>query len=119
VASLAYSGIKMRQTIKHLREGWYGNLSLFQESQGEAVSINNYEIQPKDPVDCNKLFRKSIKMANEKFIPMCEGITGCIGSLLIDRDHIPNQTGMPIDMLIVDLTRFNNEEENEIITSIL
>jgi hypothetical protein len=78
-ASLAYSRIKMRQTINHLCEGWYGNLSLFQDNQGESVSINNYEIQPKEPVDCNKIFRNSIKMANEKLIPMCEGISGCIG----------------------------------------
>jgi hypothetical protein len=109
-ASMAFSGNKIKETINHLREGWYSNHQLFNESNKDAIIMSNYHIQSKQPVKCCKLYSKAIKMANKKFIPMCNGITGTIGSLVVDTTHVPVGSGIPIDMLIVDLTK--NQENN-------
>jgi hypothetical protein len=78
----------MKDIVKLLQEGCYENLSLFLAKRGQPVVIdNNNEIHLKKPVDCNKLFPHSIKMTNEKFIPMCAGITGSISSLIADKGH--------------------------------
>ena len=106
-AAMSFAGIKMKQTMKHVRDGWYGNVSEFDP---DGVSILNQEPnhhhQLKQPVDCMKLFRKMVSMSNEKFIPMCEGITGTIGQLTIDSNHIPIRAGVPIDILMADMARF-------------
>lgn len=46
----------------------------------------------------------AIDQANEKFIPMCVGITGKIGELVIDVDHVANKENLPIDMFVLDIT---------------
>ena len=58
-----------------------------------------------------KLFKTSVRLANEKFIPMCAGITGEIGSLTVDPNHVPDTTGIPIDILMADLAHYNDENE--------
>jgi hypothetical protein len=52
-------------------------------------------------------------MANKKFIPMCDGIEGTIGALLVDENHKPDRTGIPIDMLIADLSMALNAGDND------
>ena len=109
-AAMTFAGIKMRETIDHLREGWYGNHHCQHDVNGFVDG--DYERRKKDPVDCAKLFRKVVRMINEKFIPMCVGISGTLGELTVDHDHIAERTGVPVDILIADLIR-NDEESIE------
>ena len=95
----------MKETVKNLREGWYGNLHLFKDTDTDELTIDNIVTIRKFSFNCRRLIRHSIKLMNEKFIKMCPGISGKIGTLVVDTDHIPNRDGAPIDMLIADVTR--------------
>jgi hypothetical protein len=78
------------------------------------VIDNNYEIHLKKPVHCNKLFPHAIKMANEKFIPMCAGITGSISRVIADKGHQADHSGLQDDMLIVDFTKIDGKVDSNI-----
>jgi transposase len=102
-AALCYfSGRTMKETVRHLREGWYGN--------EDTVPVG--DLRHKAPVDCNKLFAESIKAAATKFIPLCEGISGTIGALHIDPTYQEDEIDIPIDALVLDLARFDDEEDD-------
>ena len=58
---------------------------------------SNYDIIEKKPVDCYKLFMKTIEIANEKYIPLCAGLSGELGSLQVDDNHIVNKEGLSMD----------------------
>jgi hypothetical protein len=57
-ALMHYEKYTMKDTVKHLREGWYGS---FDEADNT-----------KQPVDCNKLYKTSIRYANEKLYRCAE-----------------------------------------------
>jgi hypothetical protein len=61
---------------------------------------DNYRRQRKEPTDCNALFNHAIAMGNKIFIPICKGLKGKLGELIIDNEHIPDYAGLPVDMLI-------------------
>ena len=42
---------------------------------------------------------------SKKFINICDGLEGRIGALEIDESYVPDGKGVPIDLLVVDLTR--------------
>jgi transposase len=88
-------GITIKEVIGLLREGWYG------KSDEENNKLD--EEFRKRAVRCNRLFQHTIKMANDKFVPICSGINGTIGNLWIDPDYVPNYDGLPLDMLIAGL----------------
>ena len=44
-------------------------------------------------------------IAGTKFIPLCEGISGKIGSLVKTEDFTDEPVDIPIDTLVIDLTR--------------
>ena len=88
-------GRTMKETIKHLRQGWYGT--------GEEYEDNS--ILKRGPVDCLKLVEHSIKKANTKFIPICDGILGLIRDLVINENHNEGEVIFPIDALVVDLMK--------------
>jgi transposase len=91
VAMLFSAKRTMKETVKQLREGWYGSFEVVQPG----------ETRKKHPVSCNKLYETSIKSANEKFIPMCQGsIKGTIGNLWIDPNYIEPTVDVPIDTLL-------------------
>ena len=50
----------------------------------------------------------SLKMATTKFVPICRGIQGTIGSLVVDPNYTPEEVSVPIDTLIVHIT--NNDD---------
>ena len=80
-----------------------GNEHLMQENE---THLNNDITRPrKAPVNCAKLEQTAVEFMNNKFIKLCGGLDGVIGNLQIDQNHQPDLTGMPIDMLVVDLTR--------------
>jgi hypothetical protein len=115
-ARFYHNNITMKEVVQHVREGWYGTIEGNNNNNNENNENNNPNIlQPpaeatKKAVDCRKLFEESIKKANSIFVPLCDGISGTIGALTIDDNHIPNRQGMPIDMVVMDVTRDLAEE---------
>ena len=94
----------MKETVRQLREGWYGSFE----------DIQPREQRKKQPVNCNKLFETSIKYANEKFVAMCQGsIKGKIGDLWIDPDYTEPNVDIPIDTLLLEYTTDIDVEEEE------
>jgi hypothetical protein len=123
-AEMNYSGITMNEVVDNLHHGWYGNEHVTPENDENADPDNNWMFIKKKPVDCFKLFMTAIKKANEKFIPLCDGLSGTIGDLVVDIDHIANRQGLPIDMFVLSAARDgrdddidddnDNREDNEI-----
>jgi hypothetical protein len=87
-------GIKMKETVSRLRDGWYGNT--------DRLEVGDDEFH--EATDCGKLVQHAVKCADSIFIPLCEGLSGTIGELTIDGDHERDTTGIPIDTLVVDMT---------------
>lgn len=92
----------MKETINNVREGWYGNIKQWDSGDVDTTDYRRYR---KDPVDCFKLFEKMVEMANTKFIPICKGISGCLGELTIDDSHEPIREGVPIDVLMLSVSK--------------
>ena len=61
-------------------------------------------------VNCKKLCATSKRIAGTKFVSMCEGLDGTIRNLSVDANFTYEQVMLPIDMLIVDLTRDDEED---------
>ena len=100
-------GITIKEVIGLLREGWYG------KTDEENNKVDD-EFK-KRAVRCDCLFNHTIKMANDKFIPICDGIKGKIGSLWIDPDYVPNYDGLPLDMLIAGLgDPYDSDDNNDL-----
>jgi DDE superfamily endonuclease len=55
----ATNGMTMKETVKYVREGWYGNV---REWEDNNLTINNddYRRTLKEPVDCEALFDHTI-----------------------------------------------------------
>lgn len=102
----------MKETVMNVREGWYGNIHDWEAN--DAHLLSDYRRQRKEPADCHRLFQHAIKMANTKFVPMCEGITGTIGNLTVDADHLLNREGIPIDMLVNLVSKIVSDDENDV-----
>ena len=60
---------------------------------------------------CSGLVKKIFDSANREFIPLCPGITGEIGGLIVDSAHERDTSEIPIDSYVLDLTK--EEEMNE------
>ena len=96
----------MQNVVKYLREAWYGNAGTF-----GVTGVKN-----KRPVDCRKLWARCLTIAGTKFVPLCEGISGDIGNLKVDDSFRYESIDLPIDTLVVDLTRVG-EEDDEFVES--
>jgi hypothetical protein len=99
----------MKTVVTALRDGWYGNAHLFREHEEKVdytcniLCLDDSYIELKETVNCWKLFEKSIKMCNEK-IQVCLGIHGSMGNIVEDDDYVPNNEGLPINMVILNIT---------------
>jgi transposase len=95
-ASYYFLGQTMKETVSHTREGWYGN----------KWDLPIGRIRRKYPVSCYKLFLTSLEYAaTKKFMPLCEGISGTIGNLVVDGTYKEDPVAFPIDTLVIDLTK--------------
>ena len=92
----------MKDVVKNLREGWYGN--------GDDYPVGHP--LRKQPVDCRKLWQKCLDIAGTKFVTLCEGITGKIGSLVETEDFTNEPVDIPIDTLVIDMTREDSEDDD-------
>ena len=111
-ADLSFQGRKMKQTVADLREGWYGNRHLFPAGAGPNDFLaGNCRCRYKSEVECPKLFETCVNFANKKFIPLCDGISGTIGNLVVDEAHESNKDGLPIDMFVIDLMKDGSDLE--------
>lgn len=107
--SLVRNNTTMKETIEYLREGWYGNEK--QWEQGKLTGDSRRYL--KQPASCMKLFNHTIKMANTKFIPLCEGISGSMGSLIVDENYIGDTTGLPVDMMLISMSKAPTDDEED------
>ena len=98
-----YNGNKMREVVHLLREGWYGTKHI---EPGK-------EHMRKYPVNLRKLWLKCLQYANDVSVNLCRGIEGKIGALKIDENYIPEETKLPIDTLVLDLTKESSEDDLE------
>ena len=95
--------MKMKDVVRYLREGWYGNGE--KHPPGHPLR--------KQKVDCCKLWMHCLKDASTKFVPLCGGLEGSVGSLIVDESYKDGEVSIPIDTLVVDLTR-NGLEVDEV-----
>jgi hypothetical protein len=56
-------------------------------------------------VDCSKLVATAVKYMYTQFMNICDSLEGQIGALEIDESYVPDSKGVPIDLLVVDLTK--------------
>jgi hypothetical protein len=47
--------------------------------------------------------------AATKFIPLCDGISGTIGMLVVDVHYVEDAIAFPIDALVVDLSQIDDD----------
>lgn len=99
VARMYHSKRTMKETVQQLRDAWYGTF--------ERYDVQDY--RRKDPCNSKGMVNRSIEMANKKFIPVCDGISGCIGELIVDPMHEGEAINFPIDALVLDLTKDDDE----------
>ena len=84
----------MRDVVRALREGWHGN--------GSEYPANHPLV--KRAVDCRGLWRTCLKYARTTYIPICDRISGEIGTLVLDKTHTDEVCDFPIDTLVLDFT---------------
>ena len=108
VANHFADGIKMKDTVRRLRDGWYGNNERFHEGDDEFHAVT----------DCKKLVTHSIGCADSTYIPLCDGISGAIGALTLDDKYERDTTGIPIDTLVVDLTNQDDYDDDISVTDL-
>ena len=56
-------------------------------------------------MNCHKLFLTTLEYAATKFVPLCEGILGTIGNLVVNVTYEEDPVAFPIDALVIDLTK--------------
>jgi hypothetical protein len=109
VADCNCNSVDLRDVVETLRHGWYGNHMFFEEHEDEIDPISGCirsrgrYILPRDTLDCYSLVQHTITDINRKYIPMCDGLSGTLGSLIIDPDYETNLDGLPIDMVVMNV----------------
>ena len=84
----------MHDVVQELHEGWHDN--------GETY--NHDHPLRKLPVDCMKLVETSLAIAGTKFFRLCPGISGTMGELKIDSEYIDEESNIPIDTLVNNMS---------------
>ena len=88
----------MFDTFQLLRKGWY--------ETGDKFPVTHPSF--KKEVSCAALVKNSIRLATEKFVPLCKGVSGAIGSLIVDPTYKKDKLMLPIDTLVQNMAK---EEE--------
>ena len=99
-----YKGSKMEDVIQLLRKDQYGTKTITPDTELHMI---------KNPVNYQKLWQKCLMNANQLFVKLCHEIQGGVRTLTINPKYIPKEVKLPIDTLIVDLTKDTNEDEEE------
>jgi hypothetical protein len=88
VANHFADGIKMKDTVRRRRDGWYGNAERYEEGDDKLHAVT----------DCKKLVQHSIGCADSTFIPLCDGIN------LEQLVHLPLMSTISVTPLEFQLT---------------
>ncbi len=96
---------KLVDVVRRLQDGCYGNDYRFQ------VPHNDYT----KGTTCEVLVKKAISRADNEYIPLCPEVECKIGALTIDESYEPDRSEIPIDYLVVDLTKEDDLHEEFII----
>jgi hypothetical protein len=75
--------------------------SYIDEMHSKGVSVTNRRLR-------NWFFTAT------KFIPLCDGISGTIGTLVVDAHYVEDAVSFPIDALVVDLSQIDDDVIDEI-----
>ena len=59
-----------------------------------------------------KLIDHSVKIALTKFVPVCCGLEGTIGSLEINENYVAEPCEVPIDTLVLTLSKTQEEDDD-------
>lgn len=86
---------KMKDVVNRLRDGWYGNENRLDPQENEFTA----------GVTCQKLVNKCIESADKEYIALAPAVEGEIGALQVDETHQRDTTGIPIDTLVVDMSK--------------
>jgi hypothetical protein len=120
VALNYYHGRSVKETVKDLRDGWYGNLYRNRSGvmeprtpEGEDPDI----VEEIDASDCGGLVRHSIKCANER-IKAIPGISGTVEKcIIVDPEYKRVEVtadAIPIDTLVNTALEGVNEQAAEV-----
>ena len=77
----------MRDVVRRLQDGWYGNEHRLKKGDNEFTRGTT----------CKKLVALALRCAHAEYLPLCSGLEGTIGALKIDPAHVPDRTEAPID----------------------
>ena len=94
VAANYFAGRSMKETVRQLRDGWYGS------------SGNNVDVKA---ANCDGLYRKTVAAANKRFIPLCPRLSGALGSLDMSPGPRLGTAAYPIDLIVAE---FASEDGN-------
>ena len=95
----------MQETVRLLRKGWYRNGDIYLE--GHPLK--------KGEIDCEKLIDHSVEMALTNFVPVCRGIKGTIGELIIDKHSIFEPCEVPFDTLVLTINLESNKDNENVV----
>lgn len=98
----------MVDTVEHLRDGWYGNDYKF----ADPLKRPGYHVLPKARVDCGRLFDHCVNNINTIAIPVCRGLEGKIGALIVDPNFVRNTDALPVDIFLLGLDAVLDEASN-------
>ena len=101
VANHYDTSTNLRDVVRRLQDGWYGNDHRLEPSDDEYTKGTR----------CQRLVEMAIRDTDNEFIPLCPGLSGRIGALTIDGEHVRNRSKIPIDEMIVDLTKGIDSDE--------
>jgi hypothetical protein len=85
---------------------WYGNEKFFEDLENNNPNI---DLPYDETIHYPALFQHCIDDANNKFIPLCEGLSGTMDNLIIDLNYKRVTEGIPVDVLMMDLVAQNAE----------
>ena len=101
VADMYDNNTSMKDVVRRVQDGWYGNEDQYERTHCEYTPGTN----------CAGLVKNAIDSMDKEFIPLSPGLEGRIGELTIDTLHEQNKEEIPIDYLVVDLTKELDPDE--------
>ena len=95
VANTYDTNTTMKDVLRRLQDGWYGNENQLQPTDVEYTTGTT----------CEGLVRKEIKAGDKEYIPLSLEINERIGELIINHTHKRDTSKIPVDSFVVDITK--------------
>ena len=104
IARLYNASTTMRDVVRRLQDGWYGN--------DHCLQPGNHKYTP--GTTCKRLVKIAQQCADTEYLPLCPGIAGNISALEIDPTHVPDRKEAPIDSYLEMVALSDDGEEGEV-----